>query len=289
MARSWSRREVLAALAAIGVAASCGSPGAADEAEPNYDFAPLFPPENNLAAGGSQRIPVAIVDRGAPFVGGPDSLDIEIRANGEVVGTTTVAAQSLLNSLRYYPIRTELGEPGIYDLVSVTEGWEVSQPVQLFDPAEVSVVGLGRDLGSLITPTSAEPNGVDPICTRDPVCGLHDLSVQDHLEAGRPVMVAVATPAYCQTAFCGPSLGHVIAAADANPEIGAVHAEVYRNARAVGGNLGDPDLETSPVVEELGLTFEPSILFIGSDGVLVERLDHVASRAEIDQALALLS
>ncbi len=290
-ATSWSRRQFLGALAGLGFATACttsSSGGASSEPTQRYDFAPLFPPENSLAAGRHQRIPLAIVDEGAPFVGGPDELTIEIRSGDRVVGTTTVVAQSLISSLRYYPVRTELDEPGIYDLVSTTAGWEISQPVQLFDPADVDVVAVGTDLSSLDTPTTARPEGVDPLCSRDPNCGLHEVSVPDHLEAGRPVVLAVATPAYCQTAFCGPSLGHVIAAAAENPGLGVVHAEVYRNARELGGNLSDPELATSQVVDELGLTFEPSILFIGADGVLIERLDHVAGRAEIDEVITAL-
>ena len=40
--------------------------------------------------------------------------------------------------------------------------------------------------------------GIDPICTHDPVCPLHDVTVADALEDGRPVALLVATPAFCQ-------------------------------------------------------------------------------------------
>ena len=62
-------------------------------------------------------------------------------------------------------------------------------------PPPASMVKPGDQMpGSLDTPTTADARGVDPICTADPVCPLHDVTLADALAAGDPIALLVATP-----------------------------------------------------------------------------------------------
>lgn len=285
----WTRRRFLAAAGGASLAVGLGACGGDETTEESfrYDFAPLFSPENVLVAGLEQRIPLAILDGGAPTVSGPERLDIEVRRGSEVLDTVSVDARSQISGLSYFPLRTTLPEPGIYDLVSVTDGWPLAQPVQAFARADVPLLVAGDPFPSIETPTFDDAGGVDPICTQAPdPCPLHDVTAASLLAAGEPFLLLVATPAYCQTAFCGPTLFHVVAAAAETPGLRAVHTEVYANPREVDGNLGDPDLREAPVVEALGLTFEPSLFVVGGDGLVSDQLDNVVDRTEIDEAVA---
>lgn len=56
------------------------------------------------------------------------------------------------------------------------------------------------------TPTIADARGTNPICTRQPQCPFHNVSLDAALKERRPLVVLFATPARCQTDTCGPVL-----------------------------------------------------------------------------------
>ena len=43
------------------------------------------------------------------------------------------------------------------------------------------------------------------------------------------------------------------------------------------------------MVDELGLTFEPCLVLVGADGMVVERLDTIFDEDEVAEALARLT
>ena len=66
-----------------------------------------------------------------------------------------------------------------------------------------------------------------------------------------------------------------------HPDVRFLHAEVYAHPHE--------ELDTkAPVVDELGLTFEPCLVLVGADGKVVERLDTIFDEDEVDEALARL-
>jgi len=67
-----------------------------------------------------------------------------------------------------------------------------------------------------------------------------------------------------------------------HPDVRFLHAEVYAHPHQ--------DLDTkAPVVDELGLTFEPCLVLVGADGRVVDRLDTIYDRVELTDALARLA
>lgn len=116
----------------------------------------------------------------------------------------------------------------------------------------------------------------------DPAPALHDDVIADVITAGRPLVVVVATPVYCQSRFCGPITEM---AADLAAKYGEqaefVHLEVFRNfdANEVNGAAADWAL-----VPDGGMQ-EPWTYLVGPDGVIVERWDNVATEGEISDAL----
>lgn len=95
---------------------------------------------------------------------------------------------------------------------------------------------------------------------------MHEVSLDDALAAGEPVMLTIATPGFCETAICGPTVEVVEAVRTAEPAGGSVrwiHLEVFSDA---GTTVADP-------VAAWQLQSEPWIFGIGSDGTIVGRLD----------------
>jgi hypothetical protein len=182
----------------------------------------------------------------------------------------------------YYPQVATLPDPGIYTARTEIEGSPAEMSFQVFDAAEVKVIQPGAAMPALETPTVADAHGVNPICTRDPVCPLHDITAAEALAEGTPLALLVSTPAFCQLAICGPVLDVLLRATDAHPAIKFLHSEVY----------ADPakDLTTyAPAIAPLGLHFEPCLVLVDGSGTVVDRVDTIYDATELDERLAALA
>lgn len=306
--------------AGAGVLSGCGlTPRRAPLTAPTV--VPLFSPDRVLAAGRPQRIPLAIVDPGSgqdrvvmPRDG--EAITIDIALGGDRIDRVEVAGRVVdhdhvgpvdpdhqhADLFRYYPLRATLPQPGIYDLAIGIEGPDgignaervtTTIPIQAFDPAEVALPLAGDPFPAITTPTIDDPGGIDRLCTRYEPCPLHQHDAADLVGAGRPLALLVATPAFCSTAYCGPVLDTLLEAVSdasaAGRDLDAIHVEVYANPDEVDGNFADPAIRLIPAVERLGLTFEPSLFLVSADGTLVDRIDNVFDRSELDEALAQLT
>ena len=302
------------ALLAVGgtgtLLSACGQP-ATEATAP--EIVALFSPDRILAAGLSQRIPFAIVapanDSEFVFPDDDAAVEVQLTKDGEVIEETEIRGHVVdhdhvgdndtdhqhADLFRYYPARLTLPEPGIYDLVVTFAGGSgfsrrpsSTLPVQAFDPDEVTVPLPGQPMPIVNTPTFDDPAGVDRICTRFEPCPFHEVDFATAIQQAKPAALLVATPAYCATAYCGPVVDTLIAAADSAPNVTIVHAEVYANTDEVGGNLADPAIRLAPAVEAIGLSFEPSLFLVNSSGTLVDRIDNVFDITEAEAALAAL-
>lgn len=270
---------------------------------------PLFAPDRVLVAGRPQRIPLAIVTPDAEdgdAVELPDDdepITISVAFEGSVVDEVSVSGRVIEHDhlddsdpdhqhadlFRYYPLRTTLPEPGIYDL-SLTIGEAVSEiPIQAFAADEAALPLIGDPFPAIATPTTADPLGVDRLCTRFETCQFHEANAADLVGGGRALALLVATPAFCSTAYCGPVLETLIEASAGRDDLDVIHVEVYANTDEVGGNIVDPAIRVVSSVSELGLTFEPSLFLVGGDGILADRIDNVFDATELAEALDALT
>jgi len=110
---------------------------------------------------------------------------------------------------------------------------------------------------------------------------LHTHTVADSIAAGRPVVVAVATPVYCRTRFCGP-LTEVMAelAAEYDDRADFIHLEVWEDFDAQRLN----EAAAAFIQTELGGN-EPWTFLIGADGRIAARWDNIL---DIDELTGLL-
>ena len=123
-----------------------------------------------------------------------------------------------------------------------------------------------------------------PTTTNDPApCSFHSQSLDQVVGKGKPVIAMFATPARCQSRYCGPVLDQLIALA---PEYGdrivPVHVEIYKD-------LTSNDLV--PATESwLGFSGEPWIFAMDGTGKVTGRLSGAFATDEIrtliDNALA---
>jgi hypothetical protein len=285
-----SRRRFLAgggALAGAVLLGGCGDDdGSTPSTEPSGDLALVqFFAAATLAAGAEARAPFGVADADGllSLDDTPPALSVTmLDPAGEEIGATfdlTRHAEALPRA--YFPLRFTPTEPGIYTARTEVRGQALEMAILVDAPDDVVVVGAGDELPLVETPTTTDAHGVDPICTRDPVCPLHEVTAAEALEEDRPLALLVSTPAFCQLAICGPVLDVLLDVTGDVEDVRFLHAEVYAHPEV--------DTDTSaPVVDALGLTFEPCLFLVGADGVVAERLDTIYDRAELTEALARL-
>ena len=137
------------------------------------------------------------------------------------------------------------------------------------------------------TPTFANARGVHPICTQRPKpCSMHDLSLDQALRNGKPTLVIIATPLFCQSALCGPEVKIVDSVRpEVRDTVNFVHIEVYRDEKPT--TIQQQIL--SPAAVAFKLDQEPAMYFIDPSGTIVDRTLGPVDRADVRDALHTLS
>lgn len=172
-----------------------------------------------------------------------------------------------------YFLQTSITDPGLYDVVAVAGEDHGVASIQVVDPINSRVAVPGSEAVSAATATTDDDLGVFSICTQDPQCGMHEMSLDDALASGRPVVMMFATPQFCQTAVCGPSV-QTLEAIRTGGDWGDtifIHSEIYAEEPAGGGAA--PSVPLVPAVDAWGLPSEPWMFTIDADGVIADRLD----------------
>jgi hypothetical protein len=179
-----------------------------------------------------------------------------------------------------YYTRVDLERTGFVEIVAVSGDDFGTGAVQIVDPVDSQVIdpetGTALVPGAMAvaapTATEDEDRDVFSICTQDPVCGMHEMSLDEALETGRPVVLLFATPQFCATVVCGPSvanLDRVRTGGDWGETI-FIHSEIFAEEPTGSEVAGTPLVDA---VQQWGLPTEPWLFTIGGDGVIRDRLD----------------
>jgi hypothetical protein len=148
----------------------------------------------------------------------------------------------------------------------------------------IAVPQVGQPLPVAPSPTTTDPLGVGRLCTQDPPCPFHEVSLDVATGGGRPVAVLVSTPEFCQVGICGPVLDLLTDAASGRADLTVIHVEVYPDSTA-----GDPGPVSPLVVDTFGLSYEPVLFVADAGGTVTARLDNIYDGAELAEALATAS
>ena len=171
--------------------------------------------------------------------------------------------------------------------------------------AELFVAAGGKEYNGVrarffVAPTSsvpaigaAAPRTVQPVLrdVRDiaeidssvpPRPELHTMTIAEAIASGKPTLVAFATPAFCQTRFCGPVVEAVVAplAKEYARRASFIHVEPYILAEARKGKL-------VPIKEmaEWGLASEPYLFLLDREGRVAAQFEGISEHDEVARAL----
>lgn len=240
----------------------------------------LVLPAAEFVVGEDRRFVFGLATEDREFLSGLD-VEVSLVSDGDfevVDGPRSATAHEDFGALGVYAARLSYPRPGIYRVAAVTPDAAAVGALQVIEPEASGVPQLGEEFPAAPTPTADDPGDLAELCTRDPDCSMHDVSLDEALQEGRPVVLSVATPAYCATAICGPVVDVIQEVKDASDrdDVAWIHVEVYEDA----GNT-PTDLVTS-----LGLPSEPWTFFIDADGIVADRLEGPTPHEIVNEALA---
>lgn len=266
-----SRRTFLALTGGLAVAAACGgSNGGSGQA--TADFVPLRVSSDLFASTDAQRFAFALTKNDRFFDGADASIAFVSPSNdsGERMDAV-LRSEGLPDGRGIYVVDAPLASGGVWFGEIEVEGQSVELPFEVGSLPTTLVPG--EPAWPAPSPTLTDPLGVDPICTREPACDLHDRSLHELIGAGRPVAVAFSTPARCGTQYCGPTLDLLLDVKDDfTDSVDFVHVEIYQNLTS--SNL-------VPTVETWTLQSEPWLFGIDAGGRVTERLDGAFDLGEV--------
>lgn len=279
--------RVLAVLGAGGALTACSggrqvseaaSPAVSAEADPGAEAVAAVAPDAEVSLAVVAATFEQLVDQPNAFVFGLFTLDQEPieGASAQVYAVPSGGAEPVgpwqatpadadVPPGGLYTVDASFPDTGLHEIVVVTDdGRAGSVAVDVRDASTSQLPAPGQQAQAVATPTEAEPLGYSTLCTRPEPCGMHDISLDDALVGDEPVVLLFATPAFCQTAVCGPTVDVLEQVRrDGFGDVTFIHCEIFSDA---GETIGDP-------VQAWNLPTEPWLFVIGPGGTIARRAD----------------
>lgn len=264
---------------------------------------------------GPNRLPIGIIKDGTP-VNDPDAhitlrfyqLDVDAKkAVGEAsaiyYGQGLPAAVYVANYT--FPTAGSWGVEVVIQLTGMTAPTSTKLQLPVSERAIAPKVGDHAIRVDTLTPASV-PDVAQLASTATPDLALYQTSLATALDQGRPIALLFATPGFCRTAVCGPSLKVF---AELQQQYGAtvtfIHSEIYRypfgesfsqqnevfsQAMQEARNLTDAErkIGVSDAYYAWKLQSEPWLFLIDSKGIIVARFEGGLTSEELAPMLAQL-
>jgi hypothetical protein len=197
-----------------------------------------------------------------------------------------------------YVANVELGAPGDYKAVFVTEAPGSPQEAIGVDfqvSESSSAVAIGAQAPATDNPTIESAGSVDKVSTdTDPDPAFYEQTVKDALAAKTPFVLVFATPAFCQSAQCGPTLDRIKAVADKAPDdVAFINVEPYQLAYTEGRLQpvldANGQLQPAEAVTEWGILTEPWVFTVDGTGTVRGSFEGVIGEDELRRSIQAIS
>jgi hypothetical protein len=253
---------------------------------------------------GPSRILISLLDKDNVPVAGPDRplkaafFDLAKDLKTPVTTVDGTFAWAIEGSRGFYIFDVDLPEAGTYGIEFTTQApggppetirvtstiLPGSSTVKVGDPAPASKTPTAGDVGGDLSKISTDAKPDPAFYTR---------SVADALAAHTPFILVFATPKFCTSAQCGPTLDDLKPIAAAHPEVTFINVEPYILEDASGQLQpvldAQGNLQATDVTNAWGLTSEPWIFAVDGTGVVRKSYELIATAAEMDAAIAAIA
>ena len=178
------------------------------------------------------------------------------------------------------------GRWGVIANVTGEDGKTIPAQAGFIVAEQTSAPTLGQPAPSSLNKTGADVSDLKEI-TSSPVPDpeLYEMTISEAVDSGRPTVVAFATPAFCQTATCGPQVEMVSAVKERfKDQSNFIHVEVYENPHLIEGDLSNASI--SPLIEEWGLVAEPFTFVLDDQGRVFAKFQGFVTDEELSDAVS---
>ena len=248
---------------------------------------------------GQNHLVMTVLDAGNVPIAAPDraaSITLTPPSGGQGATQQPMAFEwGITGSVGFYILDVALPTAGTWqatlDLAAPTgssTGAAASATVSFDVKEKTSAVAIGQPAPAIHTPTAADVNGNLKAISTDPTPDPHFYQTSEDaaLAAHKPFVLVFATPAFCQTAECGPALDHVKSLFSLYPTVTFIHVEPYEMTFSDGRlQPSNGQLTANAITNAWGILAEPWIYVVGKDGIVKASFPSVFTDDEFKAAL----
>jgi len=248
---------------------------------------------------GTTRVLFGMLDQKNDSIGAPD-LTVGVAFYDAAKSSTTPVATdpatfiwAIPDERGIYEVTTTFGEAGdwIAEFTSTKAGVTERTRVQFQVAATSATPIIGAPAPDTVTPTLSDVGGdVKQVSTdTSPDLDFYRVSVHDALARHTPFVLVFATPAFCQSKVCGPTLDAIKAIAKGEPGMTFINVEPYKMTFTDGHLQPVLDaqgyLQPTDVTTAWGLPTEPWIFVVDRNGTVRGSWSTVVSATELTAAI----
>lgn len=240
---------------------------------------------------GQERLLLALAKPDGSRLGSPDlATTITLFPEEDPSASIEVAGEwiwAIPDRSGLYRVPVTFDRAGIWVVQVVPASGPQPGAIALIVQLDSRTPGVGTPAPLSATPTASDAGGIAAISTdTDPEPRMYEMSIAEAVASGRPTVIAFATPRFCQTAICGPTLEVVKELMSDHPQANFVHVEVYDLAASPADAVSIDQLTLAPSVIEWGLTSEPWVFVVDESGTIVGRFEGVVDADEITSLIS---
>jgi hypothetical protein len=283
-------------------ATSAGYPGWPNGPEANAQMVPLLVSSELLP--GPNRFLFVLTDAHNALITAPDLgttlrfFDLVADPATPTVETTGTFIWTVPDQIGLYHAAVDFGRAGPWgvEIVAAKAGNPDLTVRARFD---VRATGKTPTLGARVpasdTPTATTAADIASISTDSkPDPDFYRASVKADLAAGRPFVLVFATPLFCASRACGPTLDTVKSVAGPYKDhIDFIHVEPYKLRQTPNGLQPDAGADgfpqAVPAALDWGLPTEPWVFVVRADGTLAAKFEGAVGADELRQAMDALA
>ncbi|MEP7360820.1 MAG: hypothetical protein ABI744_04495 [Chloroflexota bacterium] len=305
MNRSSSRLAAVILFSLLTVACSLGSSATPSPISlagwpPNQTY-PLIPvPVSSEYAVGPNRLLVNLLDAStnASVASADHAVQLRLYFLAVDAGNPAVTADATFMTTipqlpGLYRAMVEIDRAGEWGLEAIQDPGTPNAKVGrfIFDVRQTaSTAAIGDQVMAEDTPTATDAAGISAISTdTNPDPDFYTTSVSGALAAHEPFVLVFATPAFCKSATCGPTLDVVKSvAANYKGRLTFIHVEPYELTMTDGHLQPVLDEQNNPIpvqsVNDWGLPTEPYVFVVDGSGKLSAKFEGIAAADELTAA-----
>lgn len=241
---------------------------------------------------GTSRLQVGAVSPEGERLGGPDIpvSFVVAPADGSVEQATYPAEWMWLipNVVGLYRAEVELPTAGVWGVAVLPEGGDPLTPTTF----QVRKETFAPNIGDPAPVTPIDTLATKPIqeLTTDPEPDedFYQMTMEEAFNSGRPTVVVFSTPAFCESATCGPTLDIVKQTKPDFPDVNFIHVEVYTDINAPDFTPTPEHLHPALGPEYWNLPTEPWVFVVDERGIITARFEGALTPEDVANALSSL-